>query len=58
MDQYGSGQEEEDEGASAATSKGATNVVVTLSKVPWDPTTSTAWDKEKHSRDAIVRVKG
>ena len=59
MDQYSSDQEDEDEGASATTSaKGATNVVVTLSKLPWDPMTSTDWDKEKHTRDAIIRVKG
>ena len=53
MDQYSSDQEDEDEGASPTTS--AKGAVVAL---PWDPITSTDWDKEKHTRDAIVRVKG
>lgn len=26
--------------------------------VPWDPLKSPDWDKETHTRDAIVRIKG
>lgn len=59
--QYSS-EEEEDEGAVAAVSvtgsQAAVKVVLTSPRIPWDPMTSTDWDKEKHTRDAIIRIKG
>ncbi len=38
--------------------EGATKyVVVKEAKVPWDPLSSPDWDKEQHSKDALLRIK-
>lgn len=40
----------------AATSGGAT--VGVTSSAPWNPMTSPDWEGEKHTREAIHRIKG
>lgn len=54
--------DDEDDGSldvTTATSLSGTQVVVVTSpKVPWDPMTSSDWDKEKPSAEAIIRIKG
>ena len=32
-------------------------VVVVVNKAPWDPMTSQDWDKESHSKEALMRIK-
>ena len=31
--------------------------VEVINKVVWDPFTSSDWDKERHSKEALVRIK-
>lgn len=31
--------------------------IETVPDVPWDPGRSADWDKEKHSREALIRIK-
>ena len=42
----------------ARSDKMAASGQMTSSSPPWDPTTSPDWDGEKHSREAIHRIKG
>lgn len=59
--QYSSEEEEDEEAVAAVSvtgSQAAVKVVLTSPRIPWDPMTSTDWDKEKHTRDAIIRIKG
>lgn len=67
--EVGSGDSSEEEGeegggvvgtlASAAGTKPVSTVKVTLvlSDVMWDPLTSADWDTERHTKEALVRIK-
>ena len=46
--------DDEDQDSGETAEAGANNVVL---KSQWDPMTSSDWDKEKHTRESILRIK-
>ena len=49
---------EEEGEASASASPGLGKVVlVKAPSVPWDPLSSPDWDRESHSKEALLRIK-